>query len=243
MWFGIVSIFPEMFNVLKNYGISSYAYKNNIFDIKFFNPKLYIDKYLYNKPYGGGKGVIMLYHPLVKAINEAKTNKPESLVIYVSPKGKLLDNNLIIKLSKLNSIIFISGRYEEIDYRIIKEKVDLEVSLGDFVVSGGELPIMLTIDAILRLLPNVIKNADSINVESFNNSLLDYQQYTKPKKINNSEVPEVLVQGNHYAISKWRYEQRLGFTFLRRPDLLYNKKLSITEKLLLDNFIMNEKVS
>jgi tRNA (guanine37-N1)-methyltransferase len=239
MWFGIVSIFPEMFNIIKHYGITSYAYKKNIFNISFFNPKLYTKKNIYNKPYGGGKGVIMSYHPLIKAINAAKDKKPKALVIYVSPKGKAIDNNLIFKLSKIKSIIFISGRYEDIDYRVIKNKVDLEISIGDFIISGGELPIMMILDSISRLLPNVIKNSDSINIESFNNNLLDYQKYTRPKFIKNNKIPSILLQGNHYEISKWRYEKRLIDTFFKRPDLLYNKKLSKIDKILLNKFIIN----
>jgi tRNA (guanine37-N1)-methyltransferase len=184
----------------------------------------------------------MLYHPLFKAINEAKAKKPKSLVVYVSPKGKPLDNNLVLKLSKIESIIFISGRYEEIDYRIIKSKVDLEISIGDFIVSGGELPIMVIIDSISRLLPEVMKNSDSINIESFNNNLLDYQQYTRPQFIQDNKMPSILLKGNHYDISKWRYKQRLGYTFFKRPDLLYNKKLSTIDKSLLNEFIMNKEI-
>jgi len=140
-----------MFNILKNYGITSYAYKNNRFEIEFFNPKIYaIKNKVYDKPYGGGKGVVMSYYPLLNAINHAKSEKPNSLVIYATPKGKTINNNLILKLIKHKSIIFISGRYEDVDYRIIKEKVDLEVSVGDFIVSGGELPVMIMIDSIFK---------------------------------------------------------------------------------------------
>lgn len=242
MWFGIISIFPKMFNILKSYGITSYAYKNKRFEIKFFNPKIYaIKNKVYDKPYGGGKGVVMSYYPLLNAINHAKFEKPNSLVIYVTPKGKTINNNLILKLIKRKSIIFISGRYEDVDYRIIKEKVDLEVSVGDFIVSGGELPVMMMIDSISRLLPNVIKNADSINIESFNNNLLDYNQYTKPREIKKKTVPDILLSGNHYKISKWRYKQRLGSTFFKRPDLLYGKKLSLTDRSLLGEFILKKE--
>lgn len=237
MWFGIISIFPEIFRVLTDYGLTSYAYKKNLFSLNFFNPKSYVKKNIYNKPYGGGKGVIISSNPLLQAINESKKKKPNAKVVYVSPKGKMIDNNLVLKLSKLNSIIFISGRYEEIDYRIIKNKVDLEVSIGDFILSGGELPIMTIIDSISRLIPQVMKNSDSINIESFSNKLLDYPQYTKPRSIENMEVPSILLKGNHYEISKWRYKQRLGHTFYKRPDLLYEKKLSEIDKSLLNQFI------
>jgi len=229
-----------MFNIIKYYGITSYAYKKNIFNLNFFNPKLYMQKHIYDKPYGGGTGVVMLYNPLLKAVKEAKKTKPGALVVYLSPKGKTVDNNLILKLSKFKSIIFISGRYEEVDYRLIENTVDLEISIGNFIVSGGEIPTMIVIDAISRLLPEVIKNYDSINIESFNDGLLDYPQYTRPKFIGNKEVPRVLLKGNHFEISKWRYKQRLGNTFLKRPDLLYKKKLSKTDKLLLNEFIDNK---
>lgn len=241
MWCGIISIFPDMFDVLRKYGITSYAYKNNIISFDFYNPKHYAKNKVYNNPYGGGKGVIMSYLPIKKSINAAKKKGDNSIVVYVSPKGKLVNNNVILKLSKYDSIIFVSGRYEEIDYRIIKDEIDIELSVGDYILSGGELPIMIVIDSICRLLPNVIKNIDSINIESFNNDLLDYQQYTRPKRTSdNQKVPDILLTGNHYEISKWRYEQRLGCTFFRRPDLLINKKLSFTDKILLSNFILGK---
>jgi len=241
MWFGVISTFPDMFDALKNYGITSYAYKKNILSIDCFNPKSYTKKNIYDKPYGGGKGVVMSYHPLSEAIKDARSKCLKPLVIYVSPKGKLVDNNLILKMSKLESIIFVSGRYEEIDYRIIEDAINLEISIGDFIVSGGELPIMIIIDSITRLLPNVIKNADSVNIESFNNNLLDYNQYTRPRFIKNGIcAPRILLSGNHYKISKWRYKQRLGYTFFKRPDLLYNKKLSMIEKYLLKDFIIKK---
>ena len=243
MWFGIISIFPSMFDILKYYGITSYAYGNKNFDIEFFNPRSYSKQKLYGKPYGGGKGVIMSYSPIADAINQAKKKRPNALVVYTSPKGKSIDNNIIIKLSKFKSIIFVSGRYEDIDYRIIKKEIDVEISIGDFIVSGGEIPIMLVMDSICRLLPGVIKNSDSINIESFNNNLLDYQQYTKPESIKQHKVPKVLLKGNHYEISKWRYKQRLGNTFFKRPDLLHNKIFSVTDKLLLNNFINEIKKS
>jgi len=239
MWFGIVSIFPEIFNVIKNYGITSYAYKNNIISINFFNPKLYMKKHVYGKPYGGGTGVVMLYNPLLKAIQAAKKKKPNAYIVYLTPKGKTVDNNLILKLSKLKSIIFLSGRYEEIDNRLIKHKIDLEISVGDYIVSGGEIPAIMVIDSISRLLPGVIKNYDSINIESFNDNLLDYPQYTRPRIIDNREVPRILLKGNHFEISKWRYKKRLGETFIKRPDLLYTKKLSKADKTLLNEFINN----
>jgi tRNA (guanine37-N1)-methyltransferase len=241
MWCGIVSIFPSMFSILKNYGITSYAYKNDILRLDFFNPKLYSKKNVYDKPYGGGKGVVMSYKPLKKAIYNAKLKKPQSIVIYVTPKGKLIDNNIISKLSKYKSIIFVSGRYEDIDNRIIKQQVDVELSIGDYIVSGGEIPTMMIIDSICRLLPYVIKNKDSTMIESFNNNLLDYQQYTRPKCIAQNNVPNVLIQGNHDEISKWRYTQRLGNTFIKRPDLLFNRKLSNIDKILLNEFIENKK--
>jgi len=242
MWCGIVSIFPDMFDILKRYGITSYACKKKILNLNFFNPKIYTKKNVYDKPYGGGKGVIMSYAPLKKAIYAAKLKKSNSLVVYVSPKGKQIDNNIVSKLSKYKSIIFVSGRYEEVDHRLIKDEVDVELSIGDYIVSGGELPIMIIIDSICRLLPDVIKNYDSINIESFNDNLLDYHQYTRPKYIKNHNIPDVLLKGNHYEIAKWRYKQRLGQTFLRRPDLLFNKKLSKIDKLLLNEFILKKSI-
>lgn len=241
MWFGIVSIFPGMFDVIKKYGVTSYAWKKKLLSLNFFNPKNYSSKKnIYNKPYGGGKGVVMCFPPLKNAINAARSESKNALIVYVSPKGKLVDNNIISKLSQYESLIFLSGRYEEVDYRIIKSDIDIELSIGDYIISGGELSIMIIIDAICRLLPNVIRNKLSINIESFNDRLLDYRQYTKPNKSMGFTVPRILLSGDHGKISTWRYKQRLGYTFLRRPDLLFDKKLSLTDKHLLNEFILRK---
>jgi tRNA (guanine37-N1)-methyltransferase len=164
--------------------------------------------------------------------------KPNAITVYLTPKGKIIDKDTIKKLSKHKSIIFLSGRYEDIDYRLIEKKIDLEISLGDFLISGGDLAIIVVIDAISRLLKDVIKNNDSIEVESFNNDLLDYKQYTKPNIIMEQKIPNILLSGDHIKVKNWRHMQRLGLTFLRRPDLLFNKKLSSFDKTLLNTFIL-----
>jgi len=242
MNFSIISIYPNMFNILKKFGITKYAYKNKLLNFNFFNPKYYTYKNLkkiYNRPYGGGSGVVMSFFPLYNAICNAKIKKQNSLTVYVTPKGKIIDKNIIFHLSSYKSIIFISGKYEDVDYRLIKNEIDLEISLGNYIISGGELAIMIIIDAISRLLPGVIKNDDTKEVESFNMNLLDYQQYTKPSNIIGNSIPKILSSGNHINIKKWRYMQRLGLTFLKRPDLLLNKKLSSLDKFLLNKFMIN----
>lgn len=243
MWCGVISIFPNMFNVLKKYGITKYAYENNILNFDFFNPKYYTYKNLkkiYNKPSGGGDGLVMSFSPLYNAICNAKLKKPDAITAYVTPKGKIINQDIILNLSKYKSIIFLAGRYEDIDYRLIENKIDVEISLGNYIISGGDLAIIIIIDAISRLLPGVIKNINSTKIESFNNNLLDYQQYTKPNLIMNYYIPKILISGNHTNIKKWRYMQRLGFTFLKRPDLLFKYKLSNDEKILLKEFIFHK---
>jgi len=240
MWCGIVSIFPNMFDILKKYGLTQYAYDNKFLSFDFFNPKYYTYKNLkktYNKPYGGGKGVVMSFSPLYNAICNAKLKKPDAITAYFTPKGKTINKDIILGLSKYKSIIFLAGRYEDVDYRLIKHKIDLEISLGDYIVSNGDMAIILIIDAIIRLLPGVIKDISSVQIESFNNNLLDYQQYTKPKTIMNYSIPQILISGNHIEVKKWRYMQRLGLTFLKRPDLLFKYDLSNLDKILLKKFI------
>ncbi len=239
--FDIITLFPNMFATLKN-GVVGRAIERGLIEINMFNPRDFTeDKHhtVDDKAYGGGPGMVMKYGPMAQAILAAKNRTTtESTVIYLSPQGKRIDQSVIKKLSLSNKrFILISGRYEGIDERIIETFVDEEYSIGDYVLSGGELPTMVLIDAISRLVPGVLGDEQSAEQDSFNNHLLDCPHYTRPEKIADKCVPEVLLKGDHQAIAKWRLQQSLGRTFLRRPDLLQQKELTKEEQLLLAEFI------
>ncbi|CAL4326454.1 tRNA (guanine-N(1)-)-methyltransferase [Buchnera aphidicola (Brachycaudus tragopogonis)] len=247
MWFKIITIFPEMFNAITNYGITSRAIKKRIINIDFLNPRNFTkNKYksIDDRPYGGGPGMIMSAEPLYQSIQHAKSELKNATVIYLSPQGKLLKQNCIEQLIKKKQIIFICGRYEGIDQRIIDSQVNEEWSIGNYILTGGELAAMIMIDSISRFIPGVIKKKQSIENESFSKNLLDHPHYTRPKKIHNMSVPEVLLSGNHSEIRLWRLKQSLGKTWTKRPDLLKKHILNKEEIILLNKFkkYKNKKV-
>lgn len=218
----VLTLFPEMFNSL-NASILKRAQDRNLIEINVHNirdfsldPNKRCDDY----SYGGGAGMIMTPQPLFDAIKEYKTK--DSFVIYMSPKGKVLKQNKVEVLAKkYNHIIIVCGHYEGIDERIISLCVDEEISIGDYILTGGEIPAMVLIDCVSRYLPNVLGNEESTKEESFGtDNLLEYPQYTRPLEFMGEKVPDVLVSGNHKEIAKWRHEQRLKLTKDRRPDLL-----------------------
>lgn len=239
MHIDVVSLFPEMFAQLK-YGIVGRAVKKQKLSIELLNPRDFTnDKYktVDDRPYGGGPGMVMLPGPLCKAIKKARESHVENLVIYLSPKGKRLDQLSVKKLSQYPHLILIAGRYEGIDERVILTEVDEEWSIGDYVLSGGELPAMVLIDAIARLLPGVLTHDQSVEEDSFSKGLLDCPHYTRPRVFEGLCVPDVLLNGNHEAIEHWRLKQALGDTFLKRPDLLARHQLTELEKTLLNSFL------
>lgn len=247
--FSVISLFPEMFDSLIDFGVSSKAYHNNIIDISFFNPRDYANdrhKTVDDRPYGGGPGMLMMYEPLAKAVEDAKLNHLDSSgsspkVIYLSPQGKTFNQCMAKKLSKEDSIILVCGRYEGVDERFIQDYVDEEVSIGDFIVSGGEFPAMLVMDSILRMVPGVLGCEDSAREDSFYSGLLDCGHYTRPAILeNSSNVPSVLLSGNHSNIKRWRMQQMIGRTIERRPDLLTRQCLSEEQEKLYNNYL-NEK--
>ncbi|QCI17788.1 tRNA (guanosine(37)-N1)-methyltransferase TrmD [Buchnera aphidicola (Acyrthosiphon lactucae)] len=226
MWFNIITIFPEMFRAITDYGIVGQAIKKEIININFFNPRNFSkNKYksIDNRPYGGGPGMLMSVEPLYLAIKAAKSELKDASIIYLSPQGNELQQSNIEQLIKKKKIIFICGRYEGIDQRIIDYQVDEEWSIGNYILTGGELASMVMIDSISRLIPGVIKTKKSIEEDSFSNNLLDYPSYTRPKIIEKMSVPEVLLSGNHNKIRIWRLKQSLGKTWIKRPDLLKKK--------------------
>jgi tRNA (guanine37-N1)-methyltransferase len=190
-----------------------------------------------DRPYGGGPGMVMKIEPLQAAIEDAKSAVPEAPVIYLSPQGRRLDQAAVQQMAKGDGMILIAGRYEGIDERIIERYVDAEWSIGDYVLSGGELPALVLMDAVIRLVPGVLGAADSAEQDSYTDGLLDCPHYTRPEVFDGESVPKVLLSGNHEAIRRWRLKQSLGRTWMRRPDLLEDRKLTDEENFLLDEFI------
>ena len=224
MRFDIITLFPEMFSAIKEEGVIARAIKKSIISIEEWQLRDFSEnkyKNVDDKAYGGGAGMVMRVKPIRDCIKKIKEREPETKVIYLSPQGEPLNQNLVEKLSSFESLTLLCGRYEGVDERIIKNDVDLEVSIGDYVISGGELAAMVLIDSVSRRLPNVLGNKDSLN-DSFVNNLLDYPHYTRPESIDGDIVPEVLLSGNQAKIDAWRLEQAKHKTRQKRPDLLSN---------------------
>ncbi len=224
MRFDIITLFPEMFSAIKEEGVIARAIKKSIISINEWQLRDFSEnkyKNVDDKAYGGGAGMVMQVKPIRDCIKKIKEQEPETKVIYLSPQGDPLNQNLVEKLSSFKSLTLLCGRYEGVDERIIKNDVDLEVSIGDYVISGGELAAMVLIDSVSRRLPNVLGNKDSLN-DSFVNNLLDYPHYTRPESIDGDIVPEVLLSGNQAKIDAWRLEQAKYKTRQKRPDLLSN---------------------
>ncbi len=223
MRFDIISLFPEMFSALSESGISRKALNRGLYQLNFTNPREFTNdnhNTVDDRPYGGGPGMLMLYKPLKKAVDSIKKNVVgSSYVVYLSPQGKPLTQNKLQQLKAKKNLILVCGRYEGIDERFISTIVDEEICVGDFVVSGGELPAMMLMDGIIRLLPNALGHAQSVQEDSFVDGLLDCPHYTRPADIDGMKVPEVLLQGNHAKINDWRNQQKIIQTCLKRPDL------------------------
>ena len=222
MRFDIITLFPEMFSAIKEEGVIARAINKSIISIEEWQLRDFSDnkyKNVDDKAYGGGAGMVMQVKPIRDCIKKIKEQEPETKVIYLSPQGDPLNQNLVEKLSSFESLTLLCGRYEGIDERIIDNDVDFEVSIGDYVISGGELAAMVLIDSVSRRLPNVLGNKESLN-DSFVNNLLDYPHYTRPESIDGDIVPEVLLSGNQAKIDAWRIEQAKNKTKQKRPDLL-----------------------
>ncbi|MCK9531375.1 MAG: tRNA (guanosine(37)-N1)-methyltransferase TrmD [Gammaproteobacteria bacterium] len=236
----VVTLFPEMFEAVTGHGISGRAYRNGLFDFGLWNPRDFTaDKHrrVDDRPYGGGPGMVMQVEPLRETIRAARGNDRDARVVYLSPQGGLLTQAKVRELAAVPRLIMVAGRYEGVDERLIESEVDEELSIGDYVLSGGELAAMVVIDAVVRLLPGALGHDQSAEQDSFSDGLLDYPHYTRPEVIDGRTVPAVLQGGNHAAIRRWRLKQALGRTWLRRPDLLAAVELDDEQRVLLQEFI------
>ncbi|MGF1739426.1 tRNA (guanosine(37)-N1)-methyltransferase TrmD [Photobacterium satsumensis] len=244
---GIISLFPDMFNAITNFGVTGQAVKKGLLSVETWNPRDFThDKHrtVDDRPYGGGPGMLMMVQPLRDAIHTAKQSVDgQAKVIYLSPQGRKLDQAGVEELAQNENLILICGRYEGVDERIIQQEVDEEWSIGDFVLTGGELPAMTLVDAVVRFVPGVLGDFASAEEDSFANGLLDCPHYTRPEMLDGQEVPKVLLSGNHKDISRWRLKQSLGRTWLRRPELLENLALTDDQEFLLADFIREHKAS
>lgn len=239
MRFDVITLFPEMIEAVTQQGVLGRAVKNDQVQLNCWNPRDYTeDKHrtVDDRPYGGGPGMLMKVEPLQQAIMDAKREATHSRVIYMSPQGRSLTQQAVQSLAQAPGLILIAGRYEGIDERIIEAHVDEEWSIGDYVLSGGELPALVLIDAIARMLPGVLGDENSAQQDSFMQGLLDCPHYTRPEQIDGRSVPQVLLSGHHHDIGQWRLKQSLGRTWLRRPDLIEALNLTDEQKQLLDAF-------
>jgi tRNA (guanine37-N1)-methyltransferase len=240
MRFDVITLFPEMVLQAAQVGVTGKAIENQIVSLNVWNPRDYTHdrhKTVDDRPFGGGQGMVMKYQPLHDAVDAAKIDvKSDCKVVYLSPQGKSLTQTLFSEASKLSQLILVAGRYEGLDERFIQHDCDEEWSLGDYVISGGELAALIVIDGITRLLPNVLGNEQSALQDSHSHGLLDYPQFTRPELIGEMTVPDVLLSGNHAEIARWRMKQALGRTWQKRPDLLNKKTLSAEQECLLAQF-------
>ena len=236
--FHVVTLFPEMFAAVTVSGISARALETGLWSLGLWNPRDFTkDNYrtVDDRPYGGGPGMVMLAEPLDKAL-DAVRDAGGGKVIYLSPQGRKLDHEKVIELAGRTAVTLLCGRYEGVDERLIERRVDEELSIGDYVLSGGELAAMAVIDAVVRQIPGALGGERSASEESFVDGLLDCPQYTRPEVYEDAKVPELLLSGHHENIRRWRLQQALGRTWLRRPDLLAARKLNDDERKLLEEF-------
>jgi tRNA (guanine37-N1)-methyltransferase len=235
----VITLFPEMFSALTDHGITRRAVENGILELHSWNPRDYTEdrhRTVDDRPYGGGPGMVMMAEPLSRAIAQARTAQADAKVIYLSPQGKQLNHRAVEELSQRSGLILLAGRYEGIDERLIQNEVDEEWSIGDYVISGGELAAMVLIDAVTRQLPGALGDQDSAAEDSFVKGLLDTPHFTRPEVWHDLAVPEVLLSGDHAAIRRWRLKQALGRTWQRRPELLESRELTEEETELLQEF-------
>ncbi len=242
--FDVVTLFPQMLDVLTSAGVTARAREKGIYELVAWNPRDFSHnayRTIDDRPYGGGPGMVMMAEPVARALAAARERQKgagveRSRVIHLSPQGRLLQHELVMELAAESGVVLLAGRYEGIDERVLARDVDDEVSLGDYVLSGGELAAMVVIDCVVRQLPGALGDAESASQDSFVNGLLDCPHYTRPETYAGQTVPPVLMSGNHAEIARWRLKQSLGRTWQRRPDLLNRRTLSDDERRLLEEF-------
>jgi tRNA (guanine37-N1)-methyltransferase len=238
--FDCVTLFPEAFAAVTDSGVTRRALEEGLWSLSLWNPRDFTtDNYrtVDDRPYGGGPGMVMLAEPLEKAITAARAAAPgEAKVIHLSPQGPAMDHGKVMELAAEERLVLLCGRYEGVDERLIRRGVDEELSIGDYVLSGGELAAMVLIDAVVRQLPGALGDGLSAEQDSFVNGLLDCPQYTRPETYAGEAVPPVLMSGHHAQIERWRLKQSLGRTWLRRPELLERRGMSESERKLLEEF-------
>ena len=242
--FDVVTLFPEMFDAVTESGVTGRARERKLFELVPWNPREFAAnsyRTVDDRPYGGGPGMVMMAEPLEKALQAARQRQKSagvtlSRVVHLSPQGRPLDHRKVMDLAALQGLVLLAGRYEGVDERLIARAVDEEISIGDYVLSGGELAAMVVMDAVVRQLPGALGDAESASQDSFVNGLLDCPHYTRPEVYEGGAVPPVLMSGNHAEIARWRLKQALGRTWQRRPELLEKRALSEAERALLDEF-------
>jgi len=240
MRFDVVTLFPEMVNAAASYGVTGRAIERKIVSLSVWNPRDYTQdrhRTVDDRPYGGGPGMVMKYQPLHDAVLGAKqAGNGKAKVVYLSPQGRLITQAMLAEACDITQLILVAGRYEGVDERFVDQDCDEEWSIGDYVISGGELAALIVIDAITRLIPGVLGDEASAQQDSHSDGLLDCPHFTRPEQLKEHEVPEVLLGGNHADIDRWRMKQMVGRTWQRRPDLLQKKNLSAEQEHLLQQF-------
>ena len=241
----VVTLFPSMFDAVTGWGVTGRARERRLYELVTWNPRDFAAnayRTVDDRPYGGGPGMVMMAEPLEKAIGAARQRQRSSgvaqpRVVHLTPQGAPLNEGLVARLAAEQGLVLLAGRYEGIDERVVSRAVDEEVSIGDYVLSGGELAAMVVIDCVVRRLPGALGDAESASQDSFVNGLLDYPHYTRPETYEGMTVPPVLLSGNHADIARWRLKQALGRTYRRRPDLLAKRGMSTADKALLEEFV------
>lgn len=249
MQIDVITLFPELVSTIQQHGVVGRALQKGIVNLQAVNPRDFSDlphKRVDDRPYGGGPGMVMQYQPLQKTLAAIRAKSPvdgAGKVVYLSPQGRPLHQAAVRDLGTCPQLILLCGRYEGVDERFLHAHVDEEWSLGDYVISGGELAAMVLIDAIVRTLPGVLGDEQSALQDSFEHGLLDCPHFSRPERIDGQVVPEELLSGDHKKIARWRLKQSLGRTYMRRPELLQNMELNQQEQRLLDEFLEEQKLS
>ncbi|MGI9237456.1 MAG: tRNA (guanosine(37)-N1)-methyltransferase TrmD [Woeseiaceae bacterium] len=245
MQFSVVSLFPDMIGAVADFGIVGRALDRGLISVDLRNPRDFTSdthRTVDDRPYGGGPGMVMKFEPLASALRASRASVPEgSPVVYLSPQGSVFDQAVARRYATLPGLVLLAGRYEGIDERLIESEVDEELSLGDFVISGGEIAAMAVIDAVARLLPGALGDEESALQDSFEGGLLDFPHYTRPEVVEGRSVPDVLLSGDHAKIARWRQKQALGRSHLRRSDLLERLDLDDEQQELLNEFLKEQR--